>query len=248
MPVVVLLVHALLGTLGGVLSTVAGMGGGIALVALLSVVLGPHAALAATAPALLVGNTHRLVVFRDALERRVAAAFVLGAVPGAALGALAVGELPAAVLTTALVLVTLFALARQRGLFSLSPPPWAWTPFAFGAGVIAAGSGAGVIVAPALVAGGLSGRTLIATGAAIAVSMHVGRIFGYGLGGLYGAGGADPAATAALAVGIVLGNGLGVRARARLGDARVERATTITLAASLVLALASLVRGCAQET
>jgi hypothetical protein len=241
-PIQLLLVHALLGTLGGVLSTVAGMGGGIALVALLSVLLGPHAALAATAPALLLGNAHRLFVFRDALERKIAGAFALGAVPGATLGALVVGELPARVLTAALVLVTLFALGRQRGLFSLSPPAWAWTPFAFGAGVVAAGSGAGVIVAPALVAGGLSGRTLIATGAAIAVTMHVGRVLGYGLGGLYGEGSEGLLATTALAVGIVLGNVAGVRTRDRLGPERVERATGITLAASLVLAVAGLFR------
>jgi len=113
---------------------------------------------------------------------------VLGAVPGAALGALAVPDLPARVLTVASILVTLFALARQRGLFALSPPPWAWTPFAFGAGVFAAGSGAGVIAAPVRLAGGLNGRTLIATGAGIAMSMYVGRIFDYALGGLYGRG------------------------------------------------------------
>lgn len=235
---VVLLVHSLLGVFGGVLSTVAGMGGGIALVALLSLVVGPHAALAVTAPALLVGNLHRLFVFRDALDRRVALAFALGAVPGAALGSVVVSDVPETALTLALVFVTLFALARQRGLFALAPPAWAWTPFAFVAGLVAAGSGAGVIVAPALVAGGLGGRALIATGAAIAVSMHVGRVFGYGIGGIYET--TSLWGSLALAAGILAGNLLGVWARDRLGQAKTERATTWTLGGSLLLALGRL--------
>ena len=135
MTLIALLACAALGVLGGALSTVAGMGGGIALVTLLSLFLGPHVALALTAPALLVGNAHRAFVFRDALDRKVGVAFVLGAIPGAAIGSLVVGEVPARVLTVALVVVTLFAIGRARGLFALHPPTWAWTPFAFGAGL-----------------------------------------------------------------------------------------------------------------
>lgn len=237
---VFLALYALLGVGGGVLSTVAGMGGGIALVALLSAIVGPHEALAMTAPALLLGNAHRCFVFRDALDRRVTLAFVIGAIPGAALGAYFVGELSPRVLTVALVLVTLFALARARELFSIDPPAWAWTPFAFGAGLVAAGSGAGVIVAPALVAGGLSGRALIATGAAIALSMHVGRVAGYGVSGLYE--GAELLSSVALAAGLIAGNALGVRLRDRLGKKGTDAATEKTLIASLGLAIASLFR------
>ncbi len=232
--------HALLGLGGGVLSTIAGMGGGIAMVALLAVLVGPHAALASTAPALLLGNAHRCFVFRDALDRSITSAFVIGAIPGAALGALFVGDVPARALTVALVLVTLFALARARGRFTLDPPAWAWTPFAFGAGIVAAGSGAGVMVAPALVAGGLAGRALIATGAAIALSMHVGRIAGYGVAGLYE--GAELWASLGLAIGIVAGNLSGVRLRARMGEAATDRATVYTLWVSLGMALLSLLR------
>jgi uncharacterized protein len=231
---------AVLGIFAGVLTTVAAMGGGIALVALLSVIVGPHAALTMTAPALLVGNSHRCFVFRDALDRRVTLAFVLGALPGSALGALYVGELAPHWLTLALLGVTLLALARARGLFAIEPPPWAWMPFAFLAGLVAAGSGAGVLVAPALVAGGLSGRALIATGAAIAVAMHVGRITGYGLAGLYE--GAELVLSVALAAGLVTGNLVGARLRRRLGEAGTQRATEITLVASLGLAVASLFR------
>jgi len=232
--------HAVLGFGGGVLSTIAGMGGGIAMVALLSVLVGPHAALASTAPALLLGNAHRCFVFRDALEPRITTAFVIGAIPGAALGALFVGEVPARVLTVALVLVTLFALARARGYFSIEPPAWAWTPFAFLAGVVAAGSGAGVMVAPALVAGGLLGRTLIATGAAIALAMHIGRVAGYGVAGLYE--GAELWGSLGLAIGIITGNLYGVRLRARLGTEATDRATLYTLWGSLALAVLSLFR------
>ena len=52
--------YVLLGVLAGALTTVAGLGGGMLLIYALAALGDPHVALAATAPALLVGNLHRL--------------------------------------------------------------------------------------------------------------------------------------------------------------------------------------------
>lgn len=223
------------GVLAGALTTIAAMGGGIFLVAVLSAVLGPHAALASTAPALLVGNVHRAWSFRHALDRDVARAFLVGAVPGAALGGAVSAELPPSVLGWAIVLVTAFALARTAGLFEVRVPPAFWSPFAFGAGAVAATSGAGIVVAPALVAGGLSGEALVATSASAAVAMHVGRVLGYGAGGLMGE--AELGASAVLAAAILVGNVVGRRLRHRLGAQKCAQITRATLGVSLVAGL-----------
>lgn len=228
------------GVVAGALTTVAAMGGGIFLVAVLSAVLGPHVALASTAPALLVGNLHRAWSFRAFLDRDVARAFFIGAVPGAALGGALSAELPAAVLAWSIVLVTAFALGRTAGLFEIRVRPVMWSPFAFGAGAVAATSGAGIIVAPALVAGGLSGEALVATSAAAAVLMHVGRVLGYGVGGLMGE--AALGASVVLAAAILVGNVIGRRLRDRLGPERCTQITRVTLGVSLVAALAAAVR------
>lgn len=229
---------ALGGLLAGALSTVTGMGGGISLVAVLSIVMGPHVALATTAPALLVGNIHRTTRHRHAIDRVVAKQFALGALPGALLGGFLSVAIPELALSVVLVLVTLLALGRSYGRFELTPRAGWVVPVAFGAGTVAATSGAGVMVAPLLVAGGLTGEALVATASFIAIVLHVGRLAGYGLSGLLG--GAALTTSVVLAVFLVSGNLLGERLRAHLGKDGCEKATRITLVASFVLAVAGL--------
>jgi uncharacterized membrane protein YfcA len=224
----------------GALSTVAGMGGGILLVVGLSLALGPHAALATTAPALLAGNLHRLWLYRHALDRRIAAIFVAGALPGALIGGLVSAGLPERALQWILLAVTGFALGRAMGLFEWKPPARAYLPVAFGAGMLAASSGAGILVSPMLVAGGLTGEALIATGSAAASVMHVGRIAGYGLAGLFG--GAALGVSFFLGAGILTGNATGRRVRDRIGDAWCMRVTYAVLVVSVLGALFGIFR------
>jgi uncharacterized membrane protein YfcA len=235
---------ALGGVAAGTLSTVTGMGGGIALVTVLSFFFGPHAALAATAPALLVGNIHRATSHRGAIDRPTARVFMLAALPGAVLGGVLCVAMPNGVLAVLLVSVTALALARSLGHLAFEVRPlWMW-PFAFRAGTVAATSGAGVIVSPMLVAGGLKGERLIATASFIAILLHVGRLVGYGVSGLYEESAALGGITASafLALFLVLGNALGDRLRARLGEARCMRLTHLTLWVSLGLSVLSLLR------
>jgi uncharacterized membrane protein YfcA len=227
------------GAAAGTLSTVAGMGGGIALVVGTSLAIGPHAALATTAPALLAGNLHRVWMYRSAVDRRVAASFLAGALPGAVIGGVVSASLPEGALAIVLLAVASLALARGAGAIRWTPPPAAFVPVAFGAGTIAASSGAGILVSPVLVAGGLTGEALIATASVVAAAMHVCRIAGYGLSGLFG--GTEVGVSIALGAGILGGNALGARLRERLGDERCERITTFVLAASVIGALSGVV-------
>jgi hypothetical protein len=228
------------GLAAGALSTVTGMGGGIALVAVLSLFVGPHVALATTAPALLIGNIHRSTRHRKHIDRAVAKQFVIGALPGALLGGVLSVAMPETVLAILLVLVNVLALARAYGYLEITPRPQWMVPVAFGAGTVAATSGAGVMVAPLLVAGGLTGEALIATASFIAIVLHLGRLAGYGLSGLLG--GAALGTSLVLAIFLVSGNHLGEHLRDKLGPERCERATRATLFIALAIALVGLVR------
>src|SRR5688500_15046582 len=101
-----------LGLIAGVLTTVAGMGGGLLLVVTLSAWKGPHFALAVTTPALLLSNLHRAYLFRRVLDTKVAKAFALGAIPGAFAAGWLVPRLPEAALHGVLVAATSLTLAR----------------------------------------------------------------------------------------------------------------------------------------
>ncbi len=226
------------GLAAGSLSTVTGMGGGIALVAVLSLFVGPHVALATTAPALLIGNIHRTTRHRQHIDRTVAKQFAIGALPGAIVGGVVSVAMPETALAFLLVLVNVLALARTYGHLELRPSPTWMVPVAFGAGTVAATSGAGVMVAPLLVAGGLSGEALIATASFIAVLLHVGRMAGYGISGLLG--GAALGTSVVLAIFLVSGNHLGEHVRTKLGPERCERATRGTLFVALALAVVGL--------
>ena len=225
-----------LGLLAGALSTVAGMGGGILLVLALSLAADPLTALTTTAPALLVANLHRAWLYRGALDRRVAGAFVLGAFPGALLGSLLAVALPTAALPWILLGVCSLAVARGLGWVRWTPGPRALTPAGLVAGGVAATSGAGIFVSPLLLAAGLRGDAFIATASAAAFSMHVARILGYGLGGAMHA--QTLGASALLAVALLAGNLLGRRARARLGDRSTLRLSYAVMALLLALAIA----------
>ena len=91
--------HVALGLFAGALTTVAGMGGGMCLTLALSFLFDPRSALAITSPALLIGNIHRVWLFRKDVRWDVTWRFALGALPGALIGAIAAASLPGSVLS-----------------------------------------------------------------------------------------------------------------------------------------------------
>ncbi|MCK6524035.1 sulfite exporter TauE/SafE family protein [Myxococcota bacterium] len=209
----------LLGVAAGALTTVAGLGGGLLVLLLLSAVEGPKAALAISAAALLVGNTHRLFMLRDKLDAGTALRVVCGAFPGAILGGLTAAWLSDRALS--LLIASVVGLALVRPLLKDAPivPRWALAPAGLGIGVLTGNAGgSGLLVAPLLLSAGLSGARYIATSAAVAVAMHSGRLGAYVSEGMMNPERALDAAI--LAVGLPLGNLLGERLSHHLSDRR----------------------------
>ena len=163
-------------------------------------------------------------MLREHLDRRLALAFALGAIPGGILGGFVASYLPALVIHVTMGFMALLAVWRSfskrklRRIFSF--PSWVIAGAGLVIGVFcAAASGAGLLLASLLLVSGLGGRAYVATAAICAAALHAGRLVGYGVGGLLGASSLLPAA--ALALAIVAGNLLGERLRPRL-PARAE--------------------------
>lgn len=172
-------------------------------------------------------------------HRRVAGSLALGALPGSLLGGLLTVALPEPVVQALLVLATALALTRALGWWDHRPSAAALVPAGFCVGGIAATTGsAGLLIGSLVLSSGLSGARYVATVAAVAVAMHLGRIAAYGLGGLV-----TPTtllASAALTVAILLGNTLGERVRRHIGPRLATRLELGVLVVCMALALAGL--------
>jgi uncharacterized membrane protein YfcA len=232
------IVFLLLGLAAGALTTVAGQGGGLLLLLACSAILGPHEALAITAPALLLGNLHRAALLRTHIDRAIALRMIAGAVPGALVGGLLAGVTPAWVLRALLLAITAVAIAKALGFVRFNVSRKALAP----AGVLIGGmtgtsGGAGVLFAPVLLSAGLTGRAFVATSSAVALATHVGRVAGYAGLGLFSRSLVGP--TLAVTVAIFAGNALGDQLRTRLVRAGLKSTTPIEYATLVVCVLLS---------
>jgi uncharacterized membrane protein YfcA len=200
----------------------AGQGGGLFLLLAISLLVGPHEALAITAPALLLGNLHRAVLFRKHIQRSMAVRMIAGALPGAFIGGLLAGATPAWVLQGFLVVLTLLSIARALSWLRFDVPRWGLGP----AGLLIGGltgtaGGAGVLFAPVLLSTGLTGAAYVGTLSTIAFATHAGRVVAYASNGLFTRDLAIPTIVVALA--ITAGNALGERMRKVLSDRTTTR-------------------------
>jgi uncharacterized protein len=216
LPMTTILMLLVLGSLAGLLTTVAGLGGGLLLLLALSLLWDPHQALAATAIALLVGNLHRAFILRRSISRKVVGAFAIGAVPGSIAGGWLAVAVPAWVVQTFMVGSTVLSIVHALSHTNWRPGPNAIAP----AGVLIGGltgtsGGAAVLTSPLFLAAGLSGEAYVASLSASAVLMHVGRIVAYGAGGLVTTATLGYAALLALAI---LGGNLAGRKLRTLSD------------------------------
>ena len=206
------------------------------LVVALTAMRGAREALAMTSPALLLSNAHRAWMFRRTIDRKVASAFAMGAIPGALVGGLAVPSIPPRALSVLLVVSTISALARSRGLFQLRARASTIAPAGTVIGALAATSGgAGMLVGPLYLSLGLSGAAYVGTVAISGVALHIGRVIGYGAVGLLSASLVPDALT--LLAGLVAGNAVARRLRTRFtseSEARIELAS-LTLATVLAV-------------
>ena len=234
-----MLVLVLLSLLAGVITTVAGMGGGLVLLLGLSFFIDPLVALATTGPALLLGNLHRIALYREHVRRPLAWRLMLGAAPGALIGGLVAVAVPENVLRSVMVVFALLATAKVVLGWRFVPPPNALVPGGAAIGFVTATSGGGGLISgPLLLASGLSGRPYVATGAVAAATVHVFRLAGYGVAGML-----DGSILAMGGVGalcIAGGNLLGEQVRRRLPESVVPRLEVGIVLTCLGLALAGL--------
>lgn len=228
------------GITGGIVTTLAGLGGGVLMVNALALALGPAAALAATTPALLCGNLHRAFAMRRSVDTRTAVGLGLGTFAGSVVGGFFAAAIPtralAALLLGSAAWTTWSALRPRR-----ATPLGRWlVPAGLAVGTVGGSvSGAGVLLGPLLLGAGLTGEAYVGTSAAISVTMHLGRSLAYGTSGLY-----DPTTlgrAAVLAASVLVGNRIGLSLRPRLTPAfgrRLETGAVLACTAFAVLGLA----------
>ncbi len=234
----------LIGLAAGTLTTVTGVAGGMVALSLLSLWMQPAEALAISAAAFAVGNGHRMLLYARQVDRRVALRFGAGLALGAAVAAAWITSVPAPLLRLALAVVASLSLARvlwqRRGA---APKPASSSRSLLVAGVLtgavgAGTGGAGVLVAPLLLAAGLRREAYVATVAACAIVLNSARVFGYGVAGLYHF--SMLAQIGALALALIAGNLLGRHVRGRVSGAALDRLELLAPALAIVLTLAGL--------
>lgn len=224
------------GLLAGVLTTIAGMGGGLFLLAVLGARTDPHTALAWVTPALLLGNLHRSWIYRAEVDRGVARRVLLAAGPPSLLAALGVELLPALLLRVLLVGVA------ALGVVALLLPRPAQLPRAAQAALAALGGlvsatsgGAGVMLGPVLLSAGLRARAYVASMAVVAVALHLTRLLAFGLNGRMDA--QALGSGLALALAVMAGNRLGDGLLPRLGARTEDGLQALALGLSALVAL-----------
>lgn len=229
---------ALLGLVAGLLTTVAGMGGGLFLLMVLGLWIGPLEALVVTTPALLLSNIHRLWLFRGDLDRPLVARIAIGVIPGALIGAFLLPTIPEVVVAVLFAASSVVAVLRSLGKLDLG---WLarWVPgFAALIGALAATSGgAAMLLAPLVLAAGATGSRYVATIAAAAAIMHGARVLGYGGVGLMELGQLVDAS--AILSGLLIGNLVGRRLRDHVDGTLEKRLELGALVAANAFALAS---------
>ena len=227
---------AVLGVVAGVLTSLAGQGGGLLLVVACTALAGPRFALAASAPALLLGNVHRGWVHRQAVDWRIASRLAAGALPGALVGGALVGSVSRRTLALTILALTSAALLKATGLLRLAVPRWALTPAGFGVSVLGAtGGGAGVLLSPLLLAAGLGGTAYVATASIVSAVMHAGRMLAYE-GAFAGERSATIAGLLVLAPAITTGNAVASGIRRAASGAGLRSWTWLELTTLMVCA------------
>ena len=249
-----------LGLVSGTLTTIAGQGGGLFLVIVLGAFIGPHDALAITAPALLLGNLHRAFLYRRHVTWSIALRLIAGALPGALVGGSLAGRTSPLLIDAALVVLTAVAITRSilrarrkkaanapdgphaSHAAPLSPRVLRFFPFAGVAIGFLTGTsgGAGVLVSPLLLACGLTGRVFVGTSAVIAAAIHGARVAAYAHSGLMR--GDQVAPIVVLAIFIFVGNALGERLRRFVSDENGSRLELGTLVVCVAISLLGIAR------
>lgn len=173
---------ALAAWLAATLSGWTGSGGALLLLPALTLAEGARAAVPLLTVAQLFGNGSRAWFGRGEIAWRAVGLFLLGAAPGAVVGALAFNRLPEAWAGRVIggVLLALLVVRRRRGAGRVWPEA-ALPPAGFGLGVVSAVAGsAGPLQALVFLGLGLPPGAFVATEAAAAGLLHLVKAAVYG--------------------------------------------------------------------
>lgn len=169
------------------LAAVAGFGGAAILLPVLVALFGPRDAIPILTIAQLVGNGSRVVINRDAVDRRIVGWFALGGIPAALIGGFVFAAAPLDALTRLIGAFLLASVAwrhlRPRPSGALGPRTFTVIGafFAFASALVGS---IGPLMAPFFLAAGLVKSAYIGTEAAATVVMHVAKLVAYGTAAL----------------------------------------------------------------
>jgi len=169
------------------LAAVAGFGGAAILLPVLVALFGPRDAIPILTIAQLVGNGSRVVINRDAVDRRIVGWFALGGIPAALIGGFLFAAAPLDALTRLIGAFLLASVAwrhiRPRPSGALGPRTFTVIGafFAFASALVGS---IGPLMAPFFLAAGLVKSAYIGTEAAATVVMHVAKLVAYGTAAL----------------------------------------------------------------
>jgi uncharacterized membrane protein YfcA len=169
------------------LAAVAGFGGAAILLPILVALFGPRDAIPILTIAQLVGNGSRVVINRDAVDRRIVGWFALGGIPAALIGGFLFAAAPLDALTRLIGAFLLASVAwrhiRPRPSGALGPRTFTAIGafFAFASALVGS---IGPLMAPFFLAAGLVKSAYIGTEAAATVVMHVAKLVAYGTAAL----------------------------------------------------------------
>jgi uncharacterized membrane protein YfcA len=176
-------------------------------------------------------------MFRRSIDRKTALRFLAGAVPAAIAGGVLAARVPESWVRIAMAALTLLAVLRALGALRFPVTVTSMIAASAVVGFLSASAGAaGFLVAPLVMAAGLSGTRYVATIAVCGTALHASRVLGYSVGGLLTT--QYLGQSLFLLCGLLLGNELGKRLRVH-ANARLETALevgSVVLCSALALA------------
>jgi uncharacterized protein len=218
--------------LGSTVSGITGVGGGMVFLPFLVWGVGFKTAVPYLSMLLLVANISRAYFARQKIDWKVWRHFAIGAIPGAALGALFYTTLSAWWISKALAvyLLSYVALSFTRATFPKTASLKSITAMGVPAGVVSAVvGGSGPVVVPWLLRYGLIKEAFLGTEAVGAATIHVAKLAVWGGAGMIGPN--DILLLLPLAVLMVAGSYLGTRLVRHMPSRLFRTVLIFTLAA-----------------
>ena len=174
---------------GSIVGGMSGYGAGLLLPLVLVPLVGPVPVVPIIALGAIANNISRAIVFRDAIDKRLALTGALCALPGAALTAWGYTLLSGRAIQALIgcVLLAMVVLRRILKRADRHIGPATYKGFTVGYGLVTGGtSGAGVLLVSILMAAGLTGTAVVATDAVITIVLTVVKVVMFALAGLIG--------------------------------------------------------------